>query len=111
MCGGCLSVVYTLTGVRGNDDDDDDDVNNYVRWFEDTNTPFLHLKFAVKFFSKSHVNILNNFLILLQINHLPVQIINVFFPLLITFQISIIVNTHFYTTRKLRRKLAQFETF
>ena len=25
MCGGCLSVAYTLTGVRGNDDDDDDD--------------------------------------------------------------------------------------
>ena len=22
MCGGCLSVAYTLTGVRGNDDDD-----------------------------------------------------------------------------------------
>ena len=22
-CGGCLSVAYTLTGVRGNDDDDD----------------------------------------------------------------------------------------
>ena len=21
MCGGCLSVAYTLTGVRGNDDD------------------------------------------------------------------------------------------
>ena len=25
MCGGCLSVAYTLTEVRGNDDDDDDD--------------------------------------------------------------------------------------
>ena len=25
MCGGCLSVAYTLIGVRGNDDDDDDD--------------------------------------------------------------------------------------
>ena len=24
MCGGCLSVAYTLTRVRGNDDDDDD---------------------------------------------------------------------------------------
>ena len=24
MCGGCLSVAYTLTGVRGNDDDVDD---------------------------------------------------------------------------------------
>ena len=23
MCGGCLSVAYTLTGVRGNDDDDE----------------------------------------------------------------------------------------
>ena len=23
MCGGCLSVVYTLTRVRGNGDDDD----------------------------------------------------------------------------------------
>ena len=24
MCGGCLSVAYTLTGVRGNDDDERD---------------------------------------------------------------------------------------
>ena len=24
MCGGCLSVAYTLTGVRGNDDDDEE---------------------------------------------------------------------------------------
>ena len=30
MCGGCLSVAYTLTGVRGNDDDDESTMSNDI---------------------------------------------------------------------------------
>ena len=30
MCGGCLSVAYTLTGVRGNDDDTEEKLQNNI---------------------------------------------------------------------------------
>ena len=56
MCGGCLSVAYTLTGVRGNDDDDSFGLEKKIEYIggvsfqQGTNNkqPFLYIRACPK---------------------------------------------------------------